>query len=192
MKILILLSLVFCLHCSTPEQKKEMDAPKKIEETKPANEGLSNASEPENLLGITEEHNIVRKTTNSSLANFVWDSKLAEYARLKVDFLAQKNKCKMDHNAGPKNPGFGENLFWGKGTDFSAGDAVKSWADEKAFYNYSKNSCKSGKICGHYTQIVWKDTKKVGCAKAVCPGDQGQIIGCNYDPPVNYIGEKPY
>lgn len=38
---------------------------------------------------------------------------------------------------------------------------------------------------GHLTQIVWKQTKKVGCAIARCPiGEMdGYFAVCNYDPP---------
>ncbi|KAJ6759314.1 hypothetical protein OIU74_025899 [Salix koriyanagi] len=46
--------------------------------------------------------------------------------------------------------------------------------------------------CGHYTQIVWRETKRIGCARVDCFGGRGVFMTCNYDPPGNYIGEKPY
>ena len=45
-------------------------------------------------------------------------------------------------------------------------------------------------MCGHYTQIVWETTQKVGCAKIQCDGFDLWV--CNYDPPGNWVGEKPY
>merc|ERR1711970_1279230 len=47
-------------------------------------------------------------------------------------------------------------------------------------------------MIGHYTAIVWAGTTHVGCGKARCPGDGGDIITCNYFPPGNYEGERPY
>jgi hypothetical protein len=52
---------------------------------------------------------------------------------------------------------------------------------------------------GHFTQVVWKNTKKVGCAwnTKSCPGN-GQAnkmpfykMVCEYDPPGNYAGQFP-
>jgi pathogenesis-related protein 1 len=42
-----------------------------------------------------------------------------------------------------------------------------AWANEVNQYSYNGNSCSSG-ACGHYTQMVWADTLKVGCGTAKC------------------------
>ena len=42
------------------------------------------------------------------------------------------------------------------------------------------------------THIVWSSTRRVGCARVDCYGGRGVFITCNYDPPGNYIGERPY
>ncbi|PKI53176.1 hypothetical protein CRG98_026437 [Punica granatum] len=49
----------------------------------------------------------------------------------------------------------------------------------------------SGKVCGHYTQVVWRNSVRLGCAKIRCITG-GTFIGCNYDPPGNFIGQQPY
>ncbi|MEP2023182.1 CAP domain-containing protein, partial [Reichenbachiella sp.] len=67
---------------------------------------------------------------------------------------------------------------------------VDSWGAEKQNYDYKKNKCETGKICGHYTQIVWKNTTEIGCAKTLCDGSVIWI--CNYNPPGNFVGQKPY
>ena len=59
----------------------------------------------------------------------------------------------------------------------------------KAF-DEKTGQCKDGEVCGHYTQLVWKNTTEVGCAKVTC-GNQ-TIWVCNYNPPGNYVGQKPY
>lgn len=48
-----------------------------------------------------------------------------------------------------------------------------------------------GKMCGHYTQIVWRDSVRLGCASVNCLNG-GMYAICSYDPPGNYIGESPF
>jgi Cysteine-rich secretory protein family len=56
---------------------------------------------------------------------------------------------------------------------------------------------------GHYTQMVWKNTKEVGCAAAIVrgmtignPGGEIPAVSsyliCRYSPPGNYINQLPY
>jgi len=114
-----------------------------------------------------------------------WDYKVESYAQ----WWAQQRKgdCNMIHSHGP----YGENIFWGSGSDWKPSDAVKFWVDEEQYYSYQNNSCIEGEMCGHYTQIVWRDSRRMGCARIVC--DNGDVfMTCNYDPPGNYEGEKPY
>ena len=42
--------------------------------------------------------------------------------------------------------------------------AVTAWVNEEADYHYASNTCDAGQMCGHYTQIVWATTTKLGCA----------------------------
>ncbi|MBT3220365.1 MAG: hypothetical protein HN348_14865 [Proteobacteria bacterium] len=60
---------------------------------------------------------------------------------------------------------------------------------EQEYYNYGTNGCSDG--CGHYTQLVWSSTERVGCAFDNC-ADGSEIWMCTYDPPGNVVGEKPY
>ena len=105
---------------------------------------------------------------------------------------------------------YGENLFWAsasirktkKSTDkewtvhkssqnVDSAKPVQDWYDEISFYNYEKNTCKKGEMCGHYTQVVWKDSKEVGSAAYTCE-DFSQVWVCKYKPAGNYINQKPY
>jgi pathogenesis-related protein 1 len=68
---------------------------------------------------------------------------------------------------------------------------VSAWASEAAYYSYDTNTCTG--VCGHYTQIVWRSTARVGCAKQDCPSLAFRsTIVCNYAPGGNYVGQKPY
>lgn len=84
---------------------------------------------------------------------------------------------------------YGENLAWGSG-DLSGTAAVNMWVAEKSKYDYNANSCVGGE-CRHYTQVVWTNSVRLGCAKVRC-NSGGTIISCNYDPPGNYVNQRPY
>ncbi|KAJ9538061.1 hypothetical protein OSB04_030794 [Centaurea solstitialis] len=139
---------------------------------------VSNAhSEKEDYLHM---HSCIRKALG--LPPLTWDDKLQQRAE---KWAAQRVDCEMIHSEGG-----GENL--GKGPDLSGRWAVQMWLDERRNYDYNKNECLW--MCGHYTQIVWKDTTKLGCARARCnpPNEDYFMVVCNYDPPGNIIGSRPY
>jgi len=125
---------------------------------------------------------------------------LAVSAQASAFKLKQTNGCEMRHS---KPDGkYGENLFWGSALNWSDGrkelqkvspeQVVDSWGSEKANYDYENNSCTPGKMCGHYTQMVWRTTKTVGCAMAVCEDTQTQVWVCRYQPAGNWVGNTPY
>ena len=96
---------------------------------------------------------------------------------------------------------YGENLFWGsavKWTDgrieeqlISSKQVVDDWGSEKIDYDYTSNDCTTGKMCGHYTQVIWGDSTKVGCGMAMCDASKEQVWVCRYQPAGNWIGKKP-
>ncbi|KAK1257106.1 hypothetical protein QJS04_geneDACA024461 [Acorus gramineus] len=115
----------------------------------------------------------------------VWDRSLARYARRHAG--RRKLDCGMVHSMGP----YGENIFWGTGWEWTASDAVATWVNEHRFYNVTDNTCAPRETCGHYTQVVWKDSLRVGCARVECLNG-GVFVSCNYDPPGNWVGESPF
>lgn len=68
---------------------------------------------------------------------------------------------------------------------------IAAWAAEAAHYSYDTNSCAPGHDCLHYTQLVWRQTKELGCGVAICPS-HGQVWVCEYRPAGNIVGRKPY
>ncbi|WOK98547.1 pathogenesis-related protein PRB1-2-like [Canna indica] len=129
-------------------------------------------------------HNQVRAILGESPIE--WDRSLAKYARWWSRL--RRADCAMVHSTGP----YGENLFWGSGQNWTAADAVRIWAEERAFYDPVDNSCSPGKMCGHFTQIVWNDTVRFGCAVTKCHAGGGIFVVCDYDPPGNWVGERPF
>lgn len=119
----------------------------------------------------------------------MWDFDLEKYARWWAG--QRRADCKAQHSFPEDGFKLGENIYWGSGTGWTATDAVRAWADEERYYTYANNTCEVGRVCGHYTQIVWRTTRRVGCARTVC--DDGDVfMNCNYDPVGNYVGQRPY
>jgi pathogenesis-related protein 1 len=135
------------------------------------------------------EHNRVREDVG--VGKLTWSDDIGRYAQAWADHLAATT-CQMKHRPreGKWKQRYGENLFIGTAGFYSIREAVQSWESEKADYSYGTFTGKSRKPIGHYTQIIWKNSTKLGCGQALCNGNL--IVACNYDPPGNYIGQKPY
>ncbi|KAL4555899.1 hypothetical protein LXL04_038531 [Taraxacum kok-saghyz] len=119
------------------------------------------------------------------VGNMVWNATLATYAQ---NYANQRmGDCNLVHSNGP----YGENLAKGSGT-FTGTAAVNLWVGEKTYYNYATNTCASGQVCGHYTQVVWRNSNQLGCARVQCTNSNWWFVICSYYPRGNYIGQSPY
>ena len=130
---------------------------------------------------ILEAHNRVRSGVGVSPLS--WSDKLAAVAQAWANQLVLEGR--LHHRASPR---YGENLYLISGGRATPNDVVSSWAGEEEDYDYRANTCHSR--CGHYTQIVWRSTRAVGCA--VARSRNIEVWVCEYDPPGNYVGERPY
>lgn len=136
--------------------------------------------------GVTQmltAHNTWRK--RYGVPPLTWSPQLASYAQEWANKLARENR--FSHR--PNNR-YGENLASATGQQMSPDQVVNMWGNEVADYNYASNTCKPGKMCGHYTQVVWKTTTQLGCGMA--RNGNREVWVCNYNPPGNYVGRKPY
>lgn len=115
-----------------------------------------------------------------------WNTTLAKFSQEYAESKLKKD-CKMVHSDSP----YGENLMYGSGA-ISWKKTVDTWSDEKKSYHYGANTCDPGKMCGHYTAVVWKDTTSVGCGRVLCDDQKETMIMCSYWPPGNYENQKPY
>jgi pathogenesis-related protein 1 len=130
---------------------------------------------------MVNAHNALRGRLK--LPPLVWSDQLARYAQEWANRLAITGQ--LSHRS---NPVYGENLFLVHGADAEPAAVVAAWASEARSYDYRNNSCQGR--CGHYTQLIWRNTKRLGCGSASRNGTQ--IWVCNYDPPGNMVGERPY
>ncbi|WP_426755724.1 CAP domain-containing protein [Myxococcus sp. Y35] len=141
-------------------------------------------------------HNLARSRAQPAprpaLPPLAWSAEAARKA------ASWAKACRFEHN--PDRGDFGENLAAATPGAWNTSQVVKSWADEAADYDYRRNTCKKGKVCGHYTQVVWRKTTAVGCATVMCNKNSPfgaqfptwQLWVCNYTPPGNWVGQRPY
>lgn len=143
--------------------------------------------EPGRLAGITAAHNRVRARLD--IAPLEWSPELARFAQAWADKLARKG-CRLQHRppTGADKQRHGENIFSMSGDAPTADAVVDEWAAEVKDYNPKTHRCKG--VCGHYTQLVWRESQRLGCGMAAC-GDT-EVWVCNYDPAGNWEGERPY
>ena len=128
-------------------------------------------------------HNAVRR--KMGVPPLLWSGQLAERARDWAATLASTGASKMQGIPG-QNIGYAVPPGSAKGPDI-----VREWAAESTNYDYQKNACVDSKLrCHHYTQIVWRASKYVGCA--ALRDASREIFVCDYDPPGNDVAERPY
>ncbi|GAB1300815.1 Peptidase inhibitor 16 [Apodemus speciosus] len=142
---------------------------------------------------MVELHNYYRAQVSppaSDMLRMRWDDELAAFAK------AYAQKCVWGHN---KERGRrGENLFAITDEGMDVPLAVGNWYEEHDYYNLSTATCDPGQMCGHYTQVVWSRTERIGCGSHFCETLQGveeaniHLLVCNYEPPGNVKGRKPY
>ncbi|NWW89329.1 PI16 inhibitor, partial [Rhynochetos jubatus] len=141
---------------------------------------------------ILDGHNKYRSQVSPPAADMLkmsWDTELEAFAQ------AYAEKCIWDHN---KERGRrGENLF-AMAPTLDLEFAVEDWNGEEKYYNLSTSTCVPGQMCGHYTHVVWASTHQIGCGAKFCEKIDGietedmYLLVCNYYPPGNMKGRKPY
>lgn len=140
--------------------------------------------EPAAMAGMLAAHNAARR--EAGVPALQWADTLAASAQRWADSL-RGGGCNMRHSGAH---GLGENLAWASGQSLSAAQVVGMWVGEKCDFDAARNVCAPNKVCGHYTQVVWRSTSLVGCAMATC--GKSEVWVCQYTPPGNYVGQRPF
>ncbi|XP_063442926.1 cysteine-rich secretory protein LCCL domain-containing 2-like [Mytilus trossulus] len=153
---------------------------------------------------ILSLHNTARyevsPPANPPIPDLIWNNELAKMAE------EWAKGCLWGHNPNRTTSlgtlSAGENIALT--SEISQG--FNNWEDEITDWTYDnyKDGCDTGKTCGHYTQIIWAKTTKIGCAYVKCddysnlPDDYNPLkyLVCDYFPPgnmrYNNVYQKPY
>jgi hypothetical protein len=120
-----------------------------------------------------------------------WNQQLSQSAQQWADYLASTGR--FEHAPENRASPVGENLWAGTKGYYAPEAMVDAWVREKRFFHVGvfPNNSTTGKVedVGHYTQLIWRDTTEVGCAKATSARED--ILVCRYLNAGNYIGERP-
>ncbi|KAK6001368.1 hypothetical protein QM012_002699 [Aureobasidium pullulans] len=143
---------------------------------------------------VLAHHNVHR--ANHSASDLVWDSQLAATAQQ----IAAT--CVYAHSMNVNGGGYGQNIAAGvEANNVSAVITELFYNGEVGYYNnlygQANPDMTNFEKWGHFSQLVWKGTTKVGCATQYCSGglaNVGQYVApyftvCNYGAPGNYAGE---
>ncbi|XP_039078846.1 cysteine-rich secretory protein 3-like [Hyaena hyaena] len=136
---------------------------------------------------IINKHNDLRRSVSPPASNMLkteWNKKAAENAQ------NWANKCTLEHSH-PEDrktsTRCGENLYMSSQPD-SWSDAIQAWYDEYNDFIHGKGPKTPGAVVGHYTQVVWYSSYRIGCGVAYCPGQVylKYYYVCQYCPAGNY------
>ncbi|XP_062279122.1 cysteine-rich venom protein [Scomber scombrus] len=139
---------------------------------------------------IVDVHNAFRRAVQPTASNMLTMSYSEDVA---VSAQAWVDQCILAHGAPSTRMlnGYelGENLFY-SGAPAPWTSVINAWHSEVGHYQYPKGSTNNGSI-GHYTQVVWNSSYKVGCGMKLCPNGI-YFYGCHYYRAGNFKGWPPY
>ncbi|XP_017887546.1 venom allergen 3-like [Ceratina calcarata] len=134
-----------------------------------------------------------------NMKTMIWDEGLAEVAQ------RWSNQCHFGHDQcrNDASDGYvGQNVAWAGWTGGAGSkpeDLVQSWYNEVKDFDRNQVSRFTGQNfekVGHYTQLVWANSYRLGCGKITykAPGSQwtSLYLVCNYGPGGNYINSPIY
>jgi uncharacterized protein YkwD len=173
--------------------------------TSPSGSTANNATSPSGLPPpsnnqTTDLANSILAVHNSERAAvgvppLVWNNTLAAQAKAWAEHLATTGEFAHSTCCGAFTK-YGENLagFINNVSEPNGGQSL--WVAEKNHYDggpLPPDTPASGpQAIGHYTQMVWRTTTSVGCGTASGGGHPFSILVCQYSPPGNIFGQKPY
>ena len=135
-------------------------------------------------------------TPSPELPLVTWDAVLADTAYNYLIKCQSSDASLVDHNANRTkdyaalggSDYVGENIYASSASSVDPSDAVGDWMSEAS--NYMPGNLMSA---GHYTQVVWRDSVRIGCAIVNCPSVRfHNTVLCDYAPGGNINGQSPY
>jgi hypothetical protein len=134
-----------------------------------------------------------RERSALGIAPLAWDPALAAEAGRWGGELARSGAFEHEGDTGEADPQ-GENLWAGTPGAYAPEEMVEGWIEEKKFFRPGRfpDNSSTGDYAdvGHYTQLMWRDTDRVGCALAA--GAEEEVLVCRYRTAGNVVGEQPF
>lgn len=155
-----------------------------------ANAQESGVSAAEQTL-ILNSHNNFRSgvsPTSTDMIKMTWDDEVASIAQKWADNCVTSHDSNY-HRFIPGRLQSGQNLYMNYGaTKVTWDQAVTAWHSEVSLFTFGGSNTLLE--VGHYTQVVWAKSSKIGCGYANC-GTVHYYV-CNYSPPGNSDIDNPY
>ncbi|MEA3063741.1 MAG: hypothetical protein QOJ27_169, partial [Sphingomonadales bacterium] len=122
-----------------------------------------------------------RERSAQGIAPLAWDPALAAEAARWGGELAAAGAFEHEGDTGEDDPQ-GENLWAGTRGAYAPEKMVEGWIEEKKFFRPGRfpDNSSTGDYAdvGHYTQLMWRDSDRVGCALAA--GAEEEVLVCRY------------
>lgn len=126
------------------------------------------------------------------LKPLVWSARLADHAKKWAQTLAVSEM--FEHAPIGADGGEGENLWFGTKDDYSPEEMIGFFVDEGKQFKRGLfpdvSTTRRWEDVGHYTQLVWKDTREVGCA--IVGNPRRDFMVCRYWPAGNVTGQPVF
>lgn len=135
-----------------------------------------------------DSHNEARAEVG--MAPLVWSDRLAADAQGWANYLAANDL--YDHASLEQRRGQGENLWKGPRDQWSANETVGFFVAEKRDFRFGTfpdiSHTGQWRDVSHYAQVIWPETREVGCAIAYTASDE--VLVCRYWPAGNVWGRE--
>jgi hypothetical protein len=147
---------------------------------------------------VLNAHNNERALYHNSMLQ--WSDALAASAQQWANTLAQENSGLRHSDTGNGENTYASAAFTSEApADSIYVDATQSWISEKQFYSYAPtgSDCQAGQVCGHFTQVIWRNTTSLGCGRATsqtadADGWYWTYVVCQYSAAGNVTGQHAY
>ncbi|KAL8729243.1 MAG: hypothetical protein Q9166_004864 [cf. Caloplaca sp. 2 TL-2023] len=167
-----------------PEQKAEEPQTESQPQTQPQSTSTGGDTGSDSYKSACLDHHNIHRANHSANA-LEWDDTLAEYAKQTAQ------TCVWAHDRTPGGGGYGQNIAAGIPADQVAAILTNNfYNDEMMLYpGYGNDNPDMGNFekWGHFSQMLWGSTKKVGCYTYTCGPGGSDPLACNPSTGQSYL-----
>ncbi|PIO58729.1 SCP-like protein [Teladorsagia circumcincta] len=124
--------------------------------------------------------------------------KVSYDCKVEENMMAWAKRCKFEHSSFAERNYWGQNLYMTSWLNMNktkaAAASVDDWFSELKSHGVPQDNILTMKVfdsgVGHYSQVAWESSNKIGCAVEWCP--DMTFVGCEYNPTGNWLGEQIY